>query len=212
MMSKLITANRGFTLIEIISVLLVIGILSAVAISRMVFSHQDVDNTARVEKLKTQLRYAQSRAMNTDEIWGIEFSGTSYHLFNGGNVSNTVHLPGEDSVNISLPSGTSIVQSGTPVNMVRDQYRINQVMENIVADYKQKIKDGNLNLGSFPAAILSASYWANDVSISTAYVSYSDGDGNGVYDEATCSYGTGCKNLKITLSKGYQKITTLFTE
>ena len=108
--------------------------------------------------------------------------------------------------------GTSIVQSGTPVNMVRDQYRINQVMENIVADYKQKIKDGNLNLGSFPAAILSASYWANDVSISTAYVSYSDGDGNGVYDEATCSYGTGCKNLKITLSKGYQKITALFTE
>jgi MSHA pilin protein MshC len=111
MMSKLITANRGFTLIEIISVLLVIGILSAVAISRMVFSHQDVDNTARVEKLKTQLRYAQSRAMNTDEIWGIEFSGTSYHLFNGGNVSNTVHLPGEDSVNISLPSGTSITQT-----------------------------------------------------------------------------------------------------
>jgi prepilin-type N-terminal cleavage/methylation domain-containing protein len=108
--------------------------------------------------------------------------------------------------------GTNIVQSGTPVNMVRDQYRINQVMENIVADYKQRIKDGTLNLGTFPAAVQASGYWGSDVSFSSAYVSYSDGDGNGVYDEATCSYGTGCKNLKITLSKGYQKITALFTE
>jgi MSHA pilin protein MshC len=110
MMRKLITANRGFTFIEIITVLLVIGILSAVAISRMVFSRQDVVNAARVEVMKTQLRFAQGRAMNTDEIWGIQFNGTSYHLFRNGNTSNKVQFPGEDSVDISLPSGTNITQ------------------------------------------------------------------------------------------------------
>ncbi|MCX7634236.1 MAG: type II secretion system GspH family protein [Syntrophales bacterium] len=108
--------------------------------------------------------------------------------------------------------GSNITQSATPVNMVKDQNRVNQVMENIVAHYKQQIKDGTLNLGTFPASIQAASYWGNDVSMSTSYVNYVDADGDGTYDEVTCTYGPGCKILKITLSKGLQKVITLFTE
>lgn len=109
--------------------------------------------------------------------------------------------------------GTNITQSGLPVHMVKDQYRINQAMEEIIADYKNRIKNDTLNLGTFPADIEAAGYCGtDDVDLSTSYVSYSDPDGDKTFTESTCSYGTGCKNLKVTLTKGYQKVTTILTE
>lgn len=102
--------NRGFTLVEVIAALLIIGIIAAAVTYRMIWSMPDVDSASRADKLKVQLRYAQGRSMNTDSVWGIQFSGSTYHLFKNGNASDGVILPGEDNLNISLPSGCSITQ------------------------------------------------------------------------------------------------------
>lgn len=100
----------GFTMIEVIAVLLVIGIIGAVVATRAFISQQTVDNITKVDRLKGQLRFAQSRSMNTDSIWGIQFSGGTYKAFKDGATANGVFLPGENDMDLSLPSGTSVTQ------------------------------------------------------------------------------------------------------
>ncbi len=98
--------NHGFTLIELISALLIMGIVAAVVVSRVGTSNNEV--IAQIEVVKSHLRYAQSRAMNSDLVWGIRFNGSSYWLFKDGDISNKVTFPAEDSDTVTLPSGMSV--------------------------------------------------------------------------------------------------------
>ena len=67
--------QSGFTMIEIIAVLLIIGILSAVAITRF-YGTSAADLASQLEVVKSHLRYAQTRAMNTNSCWGINFASS----------------------------------------------------------------------------------------------------------------------------------------
>ena len=103
---------KGFTLIEAIAVLIVLGILSAVVISRIT-STADVNLKAQTEVLKSHIRYAQLRAMNMKSAtagcsasFGISISGNSYFLFKDCAVANKVILPGASSTTVSLPNVT----------------------------------------------------------------------------------------------------------
>lgn len=108
--------------------------------------------------------------------------------------------------------GTNIGMSSNPVMLVQDQNNLNRVMENIVSDYRENIQNGSLQLNNFAAAMANK-YGGSVDSIATAFVKYSDANGDGVYEESSCSYGSsGCKTLKITLQIGDQKVTSLFTE
>ena len=104
---------HGFTLIEIIAVLVIIGIMSAVAIT--IFSSLDKYKlTSEVEILKTHLRYAQSRAMSDTVSWGIYFSGgPHYTLQRNGDPISYPSLPNENSNTHNLQGGFSV--SGLPV-------------------------------------------------------------------------------------------------
>lgn len=98
--------DHGFTVLEIVVVLIVIGIISAVVASGL--WRPDVDLAAQTEILKTHIRYAQSRAMNTDVIWGLDLSGGTYALFRNGSTANRVIIPGEDTETRSLPAGITV--------------------------------------------------------------------------------------------------------
>ena len=98
-------SNHGFTLIEMIAVLIVIGILASVA--AVIFSSMDDEKLAtEVEILKSHLRYAQSRAMIDNVSWGIASSGNSYTLQTGGSTS-TSSLPNDDSSTHNLQIGVT---------------------------------------------------------------------------------------------------------
>ncbi|MFH1154512.1 MAG: prepilin-type N-terminal cleavage/methylation domain-containing protein [Pseudomonadota bacterium] len=105
--------GHGFTLMEVVTVLVVVGIAAAVAVSRM--SVMDSGQIGDLEKIKSHLRYAQSKAMADSSIrWGIVFSGTTYSLFRNTNTDAVVDagekqvLPGESSNIVSLDSGLSV--------------------------------------------------------------------------------------------------------
>jgi prepilin-type N-terminal cleavage/methylation domain-containing protein len=105
--------NRGFTLMEIVVVLLVMGIITAFAIGRG--SSEGVEMKVRSEVFKTHLRHAQLMAMNAGEHWGIATNegGTQYWLFDydGTNVTQR-RLPGEDVVSIDLIDEGTVVSPG----------------------------------------------------------------------------------------------------
>jgi len=99
----------GFTMIEIIAVLVILGILSAVVAVKM-SGTSDYDLASQVEVVKNHLRYAQIRAMNTDTNWGINFtSPEQYNLFEVvGSTPTARLLPGEDNATVILTNKSKL--------------------------------------------------------------------------------------------------------
>lgn len=105
--------NRGFTIIEVVAILIVIGIIAAVAVSRSISTQHDLISEADI--VKTHLRFAQLKALQDDTAsWGIVFTSSSYTLNNNGAPSVIVNLPAEGSNTHSFPSG--ITSTNTIVN------------------------------------------------------------------------------------------------
>lgn len=101
--------SRGFTMIEIIAVLVILGIISAVAVTRIV-SILDYKVTMEKDILKTHLRYVQLRALGDDKPWGMSFAGSAYTALRDGNVA-TYNLPNENSPTHNLPDGITVTGS-----------------------------------------------------------------------------------------------------
>ncbi len=93
----------GFTLLEVIAVMVIIGVLAAVAVSRVI-STKEVSAITERDILKSHLRYAQLRALGDDKTWGISITGNSYTLLREGNPA-PYNLPNENSATHTLPSG-----------------------------------------------------------------------------------------------------------
>ena len=104
-------SDQGFTLLEAIAVLVIIGIITAVGVGR--FYTTDADLTSRTEVLKTHLRYTQARAMNSNAVWYIQFTTTStYSLFKDGAAKQLI---GEEGTIVTLPSGLSVSYGGSSI-------------------------------------------------------------------------------------------------
>lgn len=91
--------NGGFTLIEVISVLVILAILVAVAVTVMTNFNTEV--YTGIDALKGHLRYAQTQAMNenpntgSETIMGINYdsSANQYWMFQGTNTTAIRFLP-----------------------------------------------------------------------------------------------------------------------
>ena len=125
-----IRQSHGFTMIEIVVVLVVLFILSAVVISR----YRTADSNelmAETDGLKANLRYAQIKAMsdtlqpNSNPRWEFEITNvTSYTLYRRGDngVRVSVNLPSEvpPSPAHGLPAGVTLTSGVGLVIMFDD--------------------------------------------------------------------------------------------
>lgn len=101
---RILRGHEGFTLFEIIMVLLIMGVLSYFVATR-VFMDDAPTQRGEFELLKNHLRYAQSRSMNSEasagytKVWGIKFgTATTYWLYNEAEGVDLVkRLPGVET-------------------------------------------------------------------------------------------------------------------
>ncbi len=110
MHGRLNVDNRGFTLMEVIAVLVLMAIFAMLAVSRQPTT--DMTLRAGAEVLKSHLRYAQMRAMSSDSGWGIRYQDGQYWLFPQlQGITRQVALPGEPQNSVDLLSrGISVVE------------------------------------------------------------------------------------------------------
>jgi len=59
--------------------------------------------------------------------------------------------------------GTAIIRSGESVQLLKQSFEINQVIEKLAADYRNEIETGTLNLVDFKAGLSSCDDSGNDV-------------------------------------------------
>ncbi len=100
-MRKILNVEKGFTFIEIIAIIIVIGIISAVAVSR-ISSTADYGRIGELDKVKSHLRYAQGRAIRTNANWGISFNSASTYFLFQNVITNPILFVGENSNQVTL--------------------------------------------------------------------------------------------------------------
>ena len=111
----------GFTLIEIIAILVILGILVAVAVSRSINLNAEV--YTGTDSLKNHLRYAQTMAMNHnpdasgDIIWGVKSANGKYWLFYGANPDNASNY-------IRLPDDEQYIDNDRTINLSRKKIAV----------------------------------------------------------------------------------------
>lgn len=86
--------SRGFTLIETVILIAIIGILAAVVAVRWDSSSMKLDSAVR--KVVADVRYAQKLAISTQRLCGISPVGAaSYRIFENGNSADPAPSPGD---------------------------------------------------------------------------------------------------------------------
>jgi prepilin-type N-terminal cleavage/methylation domain-containing protein len=111
--------NRGFTMIEIVVVLVVLFIVSAVVMSRYTMTGVNELMVER-EALKASLRFAQIHSLNDDTItsgWGIHFpNNSSYILYkNGSPAGIMIPVKDPDPVKDPPPNNTHALQGNVRI-------------------------------------------------------------------------------------------------
>lgn len=89
--------SAGFTMIEIIAVLIILAVMSAVAVSRVGSNESSL--RAEMNDLKAALRYAQQMALASDSTitFSIAVTPSGYSISRSGGSGSQPVLPGESS-------------------------------------------------------------------------------------------------------------------
>ena len=113
MASKIMRDQSGFTLVEIIVVMVLIAIFAVVIILK--YNYRDPALMTHSQILKAHIRQAQIRSMNTETSWGIRYAvdgdEKAYWLFKQPDTETKIVLPGQTEDRVRLdPVGIDIVQ------------------------------------------------------------------------------------------------------
>lgn len=114
--------------------------------------------------------------------------------------------------------GTAFMRSGEPINLLNQTYEVNQVVEKLTADYRNKVKSGTLDLVSFKGGL--SSFDENGVVCSGLFLNYRSSGKlidiaptDQIY-EAQKSSGEGATPtnfLLVTVAKNNKSTRVLFT-
>lgn len=89
------TRSDGFTLIELVAVMVILATLGAMAIPR--FAHNDATVPAQADQLGRTIRHAQAMAMSQGQAFTVDIqSATSYAITDGATATPVRDAAGEE--------------------------------------------------------------------------------------------------------------------
>ncbi len=138
-----LSRRNGFTLIEVVAVIVIISIIAAYAVSRISF---DTNLQAEVDKMKSHLRYVQHIALcgNNTYTWRINVNANSYTFTRWDGANNVaMPLPGVTGVannTVNLPPGITVIAGTGTINF--DQWGSPGT-----SDININLSDGSTNRG-----------------------------------------------------------------
>jgi|SaaInlStandDraft_6_1057023.scaffolds.fasta_scaffold71051_1 MSHA pilin protein MshC len=124
MRMKFLKNNKGFTLIEMISVILVLGIISAVAVP--MFDRSTIDLSMTANTIQTDIQYAQELAMTR----GQQTSGNEIGILFSNNTASYT-LPTDPSG--VWPAEIRTLPQGVTITSTTADVRFNQHGETLTA-------------------------------------------------------------------------------
>ena len=91
-MTRRLIQERGFTLVEMVLALVILGIISGVAYSNISGSIEKIRLNGASQKLTSDIRYAREMALSRHDTYGLEFdiAGNFYQVFVLNGVTKTV--------------------------------------------------------------------------------------------------------------------------
>jgi prepilin-type N-terminal cleavage/methylation domain-containing protein len=90
--------NTGFTLIELMIVLTVVGLLMALVGPLTVQSFEKAEAKSEMLQMKNWLRKTSSRAFSTGQAYTVQLKGKSLALFNEGNLESAITTKDFESI------------------------------------------------------------------------------------------------------------------
>lgn len=96
----------GYTLVEIIIVLLLLGIISAFLVIRAADFIEVSEESGGIKIVKGHLRYAKIKSMTSNGVWGVIFQTDSYKLYKYNAVDKSLafyKFPGEGGNAVTKP-------------------------------------------------------------------------------------------------------------
>lgn len=138
--------SRGFTFLEVLLVLIVLGVIIAVAANRVSTSGNEL--ITETDLLKSNLRFAQLKALtnNNDDgtRWRINFFGSSYtlvKLLKDGSTDSSANtnFPSDNAPTHQLPAGVTVISPASVTYNFRG--------EPGTTDITVQLKQGNNSAG-----------------------------------------------------------------
>ena len=99
------TTVNGFTLVELVAIIILVALLAFTAIPRLSAPSLDVDSQA--EQLAAEIRYTQSLAMTRGDRYRINLTAAGYQITDSGGLNPEVH-PGTSSTSPVALDGVSL--------------------------------------------------------------------------------------------------------